>query len=101
MRVIPATHRNPHECCEKGTFRWVLYYRLTVAEILLPSLAERGKADTEAFLHFFLKSKAKEFTRKKPLILSKVVWEKLSVYSFPGNVRELDNMVSCFVRILR
>jgi transcriptional regulator with PAS, ATPase and Fis domain len=94
VRVIAATHRHLHDCCEKGTFRWDLYYRLTVAEIRLPSLAERGQADIEALVHFFLKTKAREFTKKKPLILSKEVKETLLVYSFPGNVRELENMVS-------
>ncbi|WP_445508824.1 hypothetical protein [Runella slithyformis] len=78
----------------KERFVGPLYYRLTVAEILLPSLAERGKTDIEALLHFFLKTKAKELAKNKPLILSKEVSEKLSMYSFPGNVREPENMVS-------
>lgn len=94
VRVIAATHRHLHDCCEKGTFRWDLYYRLTVAEIRLPSLAERGQADIEALVKFFIKTKVKEFGKKTPLTLSKEVKETLLVYSFPGNVRELENMVS-------
>lgn len=94
VRIIAATHRNLHECCEKGTFRWDLYYRLTVAELILPSLSERGQVDIEALLHYFLKNKALEFKRKKPLKLSNEIRERLLIYSYPGNVRELENLVS-------
>lgn len=94
VRVIAATHRDLAALCEEGKFRWDLYYRLTVAELWLPGLVKRGREDILALLDHFLKRQARVFGRKKPLLISKQIREHLTTYSFPGNVRELENMIS-------
>ncbi|KAB7732954.1 AAA family ATPase [Rudanella paleaurantiibacter] len=93
VRIIAATHRNLREACEAGQFRWDLLYRLSVAELHLPALAERGMTDKRALVEYFLKTKGKAFKRSKPLKLAPVVWKHLDAYLFPGNVRELENLI--------
>jgi transcriptional regulator with PAS, ATPase and Fis domain len=80
--------------CEEGKFRWDLYYRLSVVELDLPSLVERGKQDIKAMMEYFLNQKKKELNRPKKLILEKEALEVLLNYSYPGNVRELENIIS-------
>jgi sigma54-dependent transcription regulator len=59
VRVIAATNQNLVKLCEEGKFRWDLYYRLSVVELDLPSLAERGKADIKGMIDHFLTQKKK------------------------------------------
>jgi transcriptional regulator with PAS, ATPase and Fis domain len=92
-RIIAATNKNLPEKCKEGIFRWDLYYRLAVAELELPALRNRGKTETEELLSFFLKSKKKELKKSKILRLSKDAKLKILNYPFPGNVRELENLV--------
>jgi len=80
--------------CEEGKFRWDLYYRLSVVELDLPSLVERGKQDIKSMIEYFLNQKKKELNRPKKLILEKETLEVLLNYSYPGNVRELENIIS-------
>ena len=94
VRVIAATNQNLVKLCEEGKFRWDLYYRLSVVELDLPSLAERGKGDIKGMIDHFLSQKKKEFHRPKKLSLEKDALEILLNYSYPGNVRQLENIIS-------
>jgi len=94
VRVIAATNQSLTKLCEEGKFRWDLYYRLSVVELDLPSLVERGKQDIKAMIEYFLNQKKKELNRPKKLILEKEALEVLLNYSYPGNVRELENIIS-------
>jgi transcriptional regulator with PAS, ATPase and Fis domain len=94
VRVIAATHKDLVGLCEKEKFRWDLYYRLAVAELELPTLQERGQAEKKELLAYFLESQKSRFNRKKKLKLSPEVEAELLTYPFPGNVRELENLVS-------
>jgi transcriptional regulator with PAS, ATPase and Fis domain len=94
VRVIAATNQNLPKLCEEGKFRWDLYYRLSVVELDLPSLLDRGKTDLKLLMDHFLTAKKKELHRPKKLILEKEAQEILLNYTYPGNVRELENIIS-------
>ncbi len=94
VRVIAATHKDLVSLCEEGKFRWDLYYRLAVAELELPTLQERGQAEKEIMLHYFLEAQKNKFRRKKALKLAPEVKAELMLYPFPGNIRELENVIS-------
>jgi|LauGreDrversion2_6_1035139.scaffolds.fasta_scaffold02966_1 transcriptional regulator with PAS, ATPase and Fis domain len=94
VRVIAATNQNLLKLCEEGTFRWDLYYRLSVVELDLPTLSERGKADIKGMIDHFLTQKKKELHRPKKLQLDKAALEILLNYTYPGNVRQLENIIS-------
>lgn len=93
VRVVAATNKDLVEECEKGRFRWDLYYRLAVTELYLPPLREGGKNGISEFIRFFLEKKKKKFNQPDELKLSKEVWDFLLAYPFPGNIRELENLV--------
>ena len=95
VRVLAATHRNLEALCEAGSFRWDLYYRLAVVELSLESLQQRGEKEKKALLEFFLKKARKEFGKPK-LSLDPAVLSALLNYSFPGNIRELENLIKNF-----
>lgn len=91
VRVIAATNRNLAEMVEKGKFREDLYYRLNVFPINNIPLRERKK-DIPLLVDFFVK----KYSRKIGRTIQKVNpddIEQLMRYDFPGNVRELENMV--------
>lgn len=94
VRVISATHKDLVKLCEVGTFRWDLYYRLAIAELELPTLEQRGPKEKEQLLDFFLKALCKQFNRPRPLKLNKEVMNELISYPFPGNIREMQNIIS-------
>jgi len=91
VRVIAASNKNLEEMITKGTFRSDLYHRLNVAIIRVPPLRERKKdipVLAQHFLHQFAKTYNKkliDFTPQALMILEK--------YDFPGNVRELKNII--------
>lgn len=87
VRLISATHRNLRECVETGSFRQDLYYRLNVIELRMPSLRER-KEDIPVLVRALLTRIA-----GRELEISKAALDALSGYSFPGNVRELENIL--------
>jgi len=94
IRIIAATNKNLYELSKSENFRWDLYYRLSVAEITLPSLRERGKDELKELLHHFITEQHKRFSnRKTKLTLSKDAERKILAYDFPGNARELQNLV--------
>jgi DNA-binding NtrC family response regulator len=94
VRIIAATNQNLPKLCEEGKFRWDLYYRLSVVELDLPTLLERGKTDLKLLMEHFLSTKKKELHRPKKLVLDKDAQEILLNYTYPGNVRELENIIS-------
>ncbi len=91
VRFIAATNQNVRELISSGKFREDLYYRLNVIEIFIPPLRER-KEDIEPLALYFLEKHLPK-SHKKITGFSKEAMEVLMQYSFPGNVRELENIV--------
>lgn len=91
IRIISATNKNLEEEIIAGNFREDLFYRLNVIEIKVPPLRER-KTDLKALCQFFLEKYASEMGREITKISSYAV-ELLKKYDFPGNVRELENLI--------
>lgn len=89
-RIIAATNRNLEEMVAKGTFRRDLYYRLSVVSLKIPPLAGR-KEEIVPLVDFFLGRFNKDYSAKKTVTQSvKLI---LQNYSFPGNIRELENLM--------
>ena len=86
IRVIAATNKNLPEMIKKGTFREDLYFRLNVFTISLPALRDR-KEDIFPIANYFLES------LPKPTKLSTSTLQELIGYSWPGNVRDLRNVL--------
>ena len=91
VRIIAATHRNLKEACTKGTFREDLYYRLNVVSLKLPSLHQRF-VDLPLLADFIL-DKHTQDTSRAGLRLSVSATKKLMNYTWPGNIRELENVL--------
>lgn len=91
VRILSATHKDLAAEVEKGTFRQDLYYRLNVIELRMPSLKER-KDDIPILAEHLLSRIATEYGTDAPR-LSKEAMEALKAYAFPGNVRELENVL--------
>lgn len=91
VRIIAATNRNFEEEIKKGTFREDLFYRLNVVHIDIPPLRKR-KADIPVLVEYFLKQYAMEHD-KNIYTLTREALDNLVKYSFPGNVRELSNII--------
>jgi len=91
VRIIAATNRNLEEMVQKGTFRQDLYYRLNVINIKTPSLRER-RDDIPLLANHFLK-KYNERLNKNIGGISQEAMDILCKYEYPGNVRELENMI--------
>ncbi|MGZ3184238.1 MAG: sigma-54-dependent transcriptional regulator [Telluria sp.] len=89
VRLISATHKNLEKLVEAGAFRQDLFYRLNVIELALPPLRERLD-DLEELAHGIL---ARLAAGGAPARLGPGVLEALKAYSFPGNVRELENVL--------
>lgn len=91
VRVIAATNRNLEKEIAHGRFRMDLYYRLHVFPITLPPLRER-KEDIPPLVHHFIRRFSAAFDKKAPTI-SLDILEKLVAYEWPGNIRELENLI--------
>lgn len=91
VRIIAATNRNLEEMVQKGTFRQDLFYRLNVINIKTPSLRER-RDDIPLLAAHFLK-KYNERLNKNIGGISTEAMEILKKYDYPGNVRELENLI--------
>ncbi|MDB5727270.1 MAG: sigma-54-dependent Fis family transcriptional regulator [Noviherbaspirillum sp.] len=89
VRLISATHQNLADCVEKGKFRQDLYYRLNVIELRLPPLRERMD-DIGLLAESIL---ARLMPSGSTAILSPAAMDALRSYAFPGNVRELENIL--------
>lgn len=90
IRIIAATRKNLEEMIEQGLFREDLYYRLNVINIEMPPLRKR-KSDIPILAKHFLDRLNREY--KSSIILSKEVLECFEGYMWPGNIRELDNVI--------
>ncbi|HSG66749.1 MAG TPA: sigma 54-interacting transcriptional regulator, partial [Gammaproteobacteria bacterium] len=91
VRVIAATNRDLEALVKEGGFREDLYYRLSVFPIEVPPLRERGDDVVQLASHF-LERVCTEFGRP-PLSLSKQQAQLLKEYTWPGNARELKNVI--------
>ena len=91
VRVLVATHRDLEERARQGTFRQDLYYRLAVVPISLPPLRQR-RDDIPGLCELFCRDVSKEL--KVPMRrISTAAMAKLRRYDFPGNIRELRNLI--------
>ncbi|RJX27953.1 MAG: sigma-54-dependent Fis family transcriptional regulator [Desulfurivibrio sp.] len=91
VRIISATNRDLEQEILEKRFREDLYYRLAVVPIRMPPLRER-KGDVPLLVNYFLKKYSKTFEKDAPQ-LSSYAMEVLMDYDFPGNVRELENII--------
>jgi two-component system response regulator PilR (NtrC family) len=91
VRILSASHRNLHQRVEDGVFRQDLYYRLNVITVEVPPLAQRPD-DIPLLADHFLQKYAQEW-QMPALKLAPETLTALCEYSFPGNVRELENIL--------
>jgi two-component system response regulator PilR (NtrC family) len=91
VRIISATNQNLSERVKKGDFREDLYFRLNVIPIHMPPLRER-KEDIPLLTQHFIEKYAREFGKEVRMI-STYAMELLIEYAFPGNIRELENII--------
>lgn len=91
VRIISATHKNLSVLMERGEFRQDLYYRLNVIELKLPALREMQE-DIPLLVDALLTKQCREENRDMPAI-SPAASQMLARHSFPGNVRELENVL--------
>ena len=91
FRVICATNRDLKKMVEKGTFREDLYYRLNVVNITIPPLRERME-DIPLLVDYFIKKFCTSMSRDIITIDASAL-KRLKEFEFPGNVRELENMI--------
>lgn len=91
VRVIAATNKDLWKAVHEHTFREDLYYRLSVFPIMLPPLRERGE-DIVILVKHFLKKFA-HYSGNRVEKISPKAMERLAAYAWPGNIRELENVV--------
>ncbi|HPW36112.1 MAG TPA: sigma-54 dependent transcriptional regulator [Syntrophorhabdus sp.] len=99
VRLIVATNRNLEEEVKKGSFREDLYYRLNVVKIVVPPLRER-KEDIPLLMDFFVKKYATRY-KKNIVGFTRESRDQLIKYDYPGNVRELENMIERAIVLAR
>ncbi|MBU8916076.1 sigma-54-dependent Fis family transcriptional regulator [Bacillus sp. FJAT-29953] len=86
VRIITATNKKLEELVRRGEFRQDLYYRIHVFDLKIPPLSER-KQDIPELVKYFFK------TKNINLTISSTIMDKLTAYSWPGNIRELFNVL--------
>ena len=99
VRIIAATNQDLEKKIKEGTFREDLFYRLNIVAIKIPPLRER-KEDILPLIEFFLLKYANE-NKKETFTISKEAVDQLMKYSYPGNVRELENSIERAVVLAR
>ncbi|MBI3123942.1 MAG: sigma-54-dependent Fis family transcriptional regulator [Ignavibacteriales bacterium] len=99
VRIIAATHRNLEEMMQNGSFREDLFYRLNVVAVQLPALRQR-KDDIPILVDHFIKRYSAEL-EKTVSGISREALDQLMKYSFPGNIRELENVIQRAVVLAR
>ena len=92
VRIISATHRHLEKMVKDDLFREDLYFRLNVFPVVIPPLRQR-KEDIPALAHHFIQRKSGDLKIHRHPALAPGVVERLLSYHFPGNVRELENMM--------
>lgn len=96
-RVIAATNKRLDHMVEKGTFRKDLFFRLNVIPLTIPPLRERVE-DIPPLIYYFLKKFNQKYSTQKAIFPRAI--ECLCSYSFPGNIRELSNLIEQLVVLL-
>jgi len=91
VRLVLATHRDLRQRVQAGTFREDLFFRINVVPIRMPPL--RDHLEDLPMLVEFLMSKAIDDLKLAPCVIGPAALEKLRSYAFPGNVRELRNLI--------
>lgn len=91
VRIVAATNKNLEEEVKAGRFREDLYYRLSVFPISVPPLRERSQ-DIPLLAQYFLDEQCQQFGRE-PMLLTKAQAHSVSHMSWPGNIRELKNVI--------
>ncbi len=91
VRILAATNKNLEEAMEKGEFRQDLYYRLNVIPVVVPPLRERID-DIKYLVHHFI-DKFNKIYGKNIREISPKVMSVLKNYDYPGNIRELENLI--------
>lgn len=99
VRIIAATHQNLEEMINEGKFREDLYYRLNVVSITIPRLNQR-RDDIPLLIDFFIK-KYSEINGNDVSGITHEALDKLMKYDYPGNVRELENIIERAVVLCR
>ena len=95
VRFICATNRHLEREIEAGKFRQDLFYRIKVVSLSLPALRDR-QSDIPALVEHFLRSYSQQFGRTPRPISAKTL-SALQRYSWPGNIRELENLIKSYV----
>lgn len=95
VRVVASSSQDLYAKCQKGNYRWDLFYRLMVSELHMPALRERGAKDLKTLFEYLLKKVGQEHG-VPTLNYKSEVWDHLKNYTFPGNVRELLGIVQRF-----
>ncbi|HZS27747.1 MAG TPA: sigma-54 dependent transcriptional regulator, partial [Candidatus Angelobacter sp.] len=95
VRVLAATNKPLERAVEEGVFREDLFYRLNVVTIHIPPLRER-REEIPVFLKYFLE-KYSEHYGKKPAMFGEYAIARMMEYAWPGNIRELENLVKRYV----
>jgi len=91
VRIIAATNRNLEEMVQLGTFREDLFYRLNVLPINLPPLRDRS-GDIESLISYFIEKFGQQY-QKKITRATPEVMDLLKAHTWPGNIRELENVI--------
>ena len=91
VRVLAATNKFLEQAVAQGAFREDLFYRLNVVTVHIPPLRER-REEIALFLEFFLR-KYSEFYGKQPPPFSEYAVSRMLEYAWPGNIRELENVI--------
>ncbi len=99
VRIIAATNQNLEKKIKEGTFREDLFYRLNIVSIKIPPLRER-REDIFSLIEFFIEKYSKENLKDK-FEISKEAADQILKYNFPGNVRELENIIERAVVLAR
>jgi two-component system, NtrC family, response regulator AtoC len=92
VRIIAATNKNLEDLLKRKEFREDLYYRINVASLYLPALRDR-KEDIPLLAKHFLAKRMEQEPNRVPQEFSKESLEALTKYHWPGNIRELENVV--------
>jgi transcriptional regulator with GAF, ATPase, and Fis domain len=90
-RIVAATNRNLRRMSEEGLFREDLFYRLSVIHVTLPALRERR--DEIPLLFSYFGDEAAEALKRRPIKMTPKLREFLLNYAYPGNIRELRNLI--------
>src|SRR6516165_4879553 len=95
VRVLAATNKPLERAVEEGVFREDLFYRLNVVTIHIPPLRER-REEIPVFLEYFLEKYSQHYGKRPPMFGDFAVGRMME-YAWPGNIRELENLVKRYV----